>query len=130
MNRHARAFLALGALAAALAVALGAAASHGLRPHLAANDPAGWFATALEYHRWHALGLMVVGLAAARFPSRGFVAAGWLLVAGLLLFSGNLYLRSVFGVHAFHVVTPWGGMAFIAGWLCAAIGALFARTAP
>ena len=127
MNRHARAFLALGALAAALAVALGAAASHGLRAHLAANDPAGWFATALDYHRWHALGLMLVGLAAARFPSRGFVAAGWLLVAGLLLFSGNLYLRSVFGVHDFHVVTPWGGVAFIAGWLCATVGALVAR---
>lgn len=127
MNRHARAFLALGALAAALAVGLGAAASHGLRAHLAANDPAGWFATALDYHRWHALGLMLVGLAAARFPSRGFVAAGWLLVAGLLLFSGNLYLRSVFGVHDFHVVTPWGGVAFIAGWLCAAVGALVAR---
>lgn len=127
MNRHARVFLALGALAAALAVALGAAASHGLRAQLAANDPAGWFATALDYHRWNALGLMLVGLAAARFPSRGFVAAGWLLVAGLLLFSGNLYLRSVFGVHALHAVTPWGGAAFIAGWLCAAIGALRAR---
>ncbi len=129
MSRHARAFIALGALAAALAVALGAAASHGLRAHLAANDPAGWFATALDYHRWHALGLMLVGLAAARLDSRWFVAAGWLLVAGLLLFSGNLYLRSLFGVHTFHVVTPWGGGAFIAGWLCAAIGALRARAA-
>lgn len=127
MNRHARAFLALGALAAALAVALGAAASHGLRAHLAANDPAGWFATALDYHRWHALGLMLVGLAAARFASRWFVAAGWLLAAGLLLFSGNLYLRSLVGVHDLHAVTPWGGGAFIAGWICAAIGALAAR---
>jgi len=129
MSRNARAFLALGALAVALAVALGAAASHGLRAHLAANDPAGWFATALQYHQWQAFGLMLVGLAAARFPSRWFVAAGWLIVAGLLLFSGNLYLRSVFGVHAFHVVTPWGGAAFIAGWVCVAVGALRARAA-
>jgi uncharacterized membrane protein YgdD (TMEM256/DUF423 family) len=122
---HARWFLALGGIAAALAVALGAAATHGLRELLAANDPAGWFAIALEYHRWHALGLMLVGLAASLFPaSRGFAAAGWLLVAGLLLFSGNLYLRSLAGFHALHAVTPFGGGAFILGWLAFVVGAL------
>ena len=126
-ERQARLFLAFGALAAALAVALGAAASHGLRAHLAVHDPAGWFTAALQYHQWHALGLMAVGLAAARFSSRWFVAAGWLLVAGLLLFSGNLYLRSLAGIHELRALTPWGGGAFIAGWLCAALGALGVR---
>ena len=123
MNRQARLFLAVGALAAALAVALGAAASHALRERLAA-DAGGWFAIALQYHQLHALGLMIVGLAAARLPSRWFVAAGWLLIGGLLLFSGNLYLRSLLGIHELRALTPYGGVAFIGGWLCVALGAL------
>lgn len=126
-ERSGRVLIAAGALAAALAVALGAAASHGLRAHLAANDPAGWFATALAYQQWHALGLVVVGLAAMRMPSRWFVAAGWLMVAGLLLFCGSLYLRSLAGVHELRALTPWGGGAFIAGWLCVAVGAASGR---
>jgi uncharacterized membrane protein YgdD (TMEM256/DUF423 family) len=123
MNRQARLFLVIGALAMALAVALGAAASHALRERLAA-DAGGWFAIALQYHQLHALGLMIVGLAAARSPSRWFIAAGWLLIGGLLLFSGNLYLRSLLGIHELRALTPYGGMAFIGGWLCVVIGAL------
>ncbi|HEX8988994.1 MAG TPA: DUF423 domain-containing protein [Rhodocyclaceae bacterium] len=123
-SAHARWFLALGAIAASLAVALGAAASHALRDVLASGDPAGWFGVALEYHRWHALGLILVGLATVAYPaSRWFAAAGWLLVLGLLLFSGNLYLRSLAGIHAFHAATPFGGGAFIVAWLAFAIGA-------
>lgn len=122
-ERSGRVLIAAGALAAALAVALGAAASHGLRAHLAVNDPAGWFATALAYQQWHALALVVVGLAAVRMPSRWFVVAGWLMVAGLLLFCGSLFLRSLAGVHELRALTPWGGGAFIAGWLCVAVGA-------
>ena len=122
---HAKWFIAGGAINAALAIALGAAASHALRPHLAANDPAGWFATALQYHQFHALGLVVVGLAAAYAPSaRCFAWSGWLILAGIVLFCGNLYLRSIAGVHLFHAVTPFGGLAFIVAWLLFAIGAL------
>jgi uncharacterized membrane protein YgdD (TMEM256/DUF423 family) len=125
VSRHARWFMALGAIAAASAVALGAAAAHGLREALAANDPAGWFATALEYQRYHALGLVVVGLAAAVAPaSRWFAAAGGLLLIGLILFCGNLYLRSIAGIHTFHAVTPFGGGAFILAWLAFAVGAI------
>ncbi|MDD5248628.1 MAG: DUF423 domain-containing protein [Rhodocyclaceae bacterium] len=121
--------MALGAGNAALAIALGAAAMHGLRALLAANDPAGWFATALHYHQLHALGLILVGLAAARFPaSRGFAWSGWLLVAGIVLFCGNLYLRSLAGIHTFHAATPYGGGAFILAWLVFAGAALRLRT--
>jgi uncharacterized membrane protein YgdD (TMEM256/DUF423 family) len=116
-------FLALGALNMALNVGLGAAGMHGLKAHLATNDPGGWFQTALQYHQLHALGLMLIGLAVTRFPaSRWFAWSGILLLAGIVLFSGNLYLRSIAGIHAFHAVTPLGGGAFILGWLAFALG--------
>jgi uncharacterized membrane protein YgdD (TMEM256/DUF423 family) len=118
-------FLVLGALNMALTVGLGASGMHGLKTHLAANDPGGWFQTALHYHQLHALGLMVVGLAVTRIPaSRWFAWSGLLLLIGIVLFSGNLYLRSIVGIHVFHAVTPMGGGAFILGWLVFAIGVL------
>lgn len=121
----ARRLIFLGALNAALAVALGAAGAHALKAQLAANDGAGWFPLALQYHQMHALGLILAGLAAARFPRvRAFAWAGWLLLAGIVLFSGNLYLRSIAGIHGLHAATPLGGISFIAGWLTFAAGAL------
>ncbi len=121
MNKHARLFLALGALSAAVSVALGAAANHALAERLA--NTLAWFQTALHYQQFHALGLMLVGLVAAHFPtSRWVVAAGGLMVAGTLLFSGNLYLRSLAGFHDLHAVTPIGGGAFILAWLALALG--------
>jgi len=84
-----------------------------------------WFHTALQYHQFHALGLLIAGLIAARLPaSRWIIAPGTLMVLGTLLFSGNLYLRSLADFHALHVVTPFGGGAFILGWLALAIGVL------
>jgi uncharacterized membrane protein YgdD (TMEM256/DUF423 family) len=120
----ARWFLILGALNMALTVGLGAAGMHGLKGHLATNDPGGWFQTALQYHQLHALGLMVIGLATARILANRWLAlSGLLLLAGIVLFSGNLYLRSIAGIHTFHAVTPLGGGAFILGWLMFALGA-------
>jgi len=122
MTIHAKLFLVLGALSAALSVALGAAATHAL-----SGLPAGaqsWFQTALHYQQFHALGLMIVGLVAIRYSSAWLAAAGWLMVVGTLLFSGNLYLRSLADFHALHAVTPFGGGAFILAWLTLAIGVL------
>ena len=125
MNSHARWFLFLGGLNAAIAVALGAAGTHALKAQLALNDPAGWFAIALQYHQYHSLGLILIGLVVGRFPpSKWFTCAGWLMLLGLLLFSGNLYLRSLAGIHALHAVIPVGGAALIASWLLFAIGGL------
>lgn len=115
-------FLILGALSAAASVALGAAASHGTNQQLAASLPL--FQTALHYHQFHALGLMIAGLTAARFPSRWLTCSGWLMIGGTLLFSGNLYLRSLTGFNDFHAATPFGGGAFILAWLLMAVGVL------
>jgi uncharacterized membrane protein YgdD (TMEM256/DUF423 family) len=120
MNFNAKLFLVLGSLSAALSVALGAAGAHALAnlPELTQS----WFRTALQYQQFHALGLLAVGLLADRVDSRWINSAGWLMLAGTLLFSGNLYLRSLADFHALHAVTPFGGGAFILGWLALAVG--------
>src|SRR5262249_53161176 len=114
-----RVFLGLGAISAALAVAMGAFAAHGLRSRLAAEALA-TFETGARYHMYHALALLAVGWAAGRWPSAWVSAAGWLFVAGTVLFSGSLYLLAVTGVRALGAITPLGGLAFIAGWLALA----------
>jgi uncharacterized membrane protein YgdD (TMEM256/DUF423 family) len=125
MRFNAKLFLACGALSAALSVALGAAAAHTLSnlPELAQS----WFRTALHYQQFHALGLLVVGLLADRLASRWITAAGLLMIVGTLLFSGNLYLRSLADVHTLHAVTPFGGGAFILGWIALAVGVMRSR---
>ena len=125
MSSHAKWFLALGGLNAAIAVALGAAGTHAFKMQLAANDAAGWYTIALQYHQYHSLGLMVLGFAALRFPaSRWFAWAGWLMFSGILLFSGNLYLLSLAGIQLARAAIPFGGMAFIAAWLSFAVGGM------
>ncbi len=122
---HARIFLFLGAVSAAVSVALGAAGAHALASLTELSQS--WFRTALQYQQFHALGLIAVGLAARAIASAWIVAAGWLMVAGTLLFCGNLYLRSLADFHALHAVTPWGGGAFILGWLALAAGVIRGR---
>jgi uncharacterized membrane protein YgdD (TMEM256/DUF423 family) len=122
---HSRIFLVLGAVSAAISVALGAAGAHALANLPDLSEP--WFRTALQYHQFHALGLLAVGLVAARNNSIWVIVSGWLMMLGILLFSGNLYLRSLADFHALHAVTPFGGGAFILGWLALAAGVIRGR---
>lgn len=123
MNSCAKWFLVLGGINAAVAVALGAAGTHLLRGQLALNDPSGWFAVALQYHQYHALGLILVGLAVLRFPlSRWFASAGIFMLIGITLFCGSLYWLSLVGSTPLHAAIPFGGGAFIAAWLLFSIG--------
>jgi len=118
-----RQFAALGALSALLAVAAGAFGAHALRSLL---DPAllAAFETGARYQMYHALALLAVSRAVTRWPGGVTRAAGWLFVAGTLLFSGSLYAMALTGNRSLGAITPLGGVAFMAGWLCLAVAAL------
>jgi len=116
MPAPAREFLVLGAIAMFAAVALGAFGAHALKEQIAPDLLAVW-RTGVEYHCYHALGLLAVGLLALRLPeSKPLRAAGWLMAAGIVLFSGSLYALALTGVRALGAVTPFGGAAFLAAW--------------
>lgn len=112
----AKLFIALGALAALLAVLLGAFGAHALRARLGPDMLAIW-RTGVEYHFYHALGLLAVGLLAMHLPESSPLRwSGWLMFAGILVFSGSLYILALSGVRWWGAITPIGGTAFIAAW--------------
>jgi uncharacterized membrane protein YgdD (TMEM256/DUF423 family) len=117
-----RLFATLGALSAFLAVGAGAFGAHALRARLPA-DLLAVFETGARYQMYHALGLFAVAWAVTRWPGPWPVRAGWLFLAGTLLFSGSLYGLALSGVRWLGAVTPLGGLCFLAGWLCLALAA-------
>jgi uncharacterized membrane protein YgdD (TMEM256/DUF423 family) len=115
-----RVFFALGSLSGLVAVAAGAFGAHGLRSRLA-PDLLAVFETAARYQMYHALALLAVAWAAGRWPGALVTWAGWLFIAGTLLFSGSLYALALTGARWLGAVTPVGGICFLAGWLCLAL---------
>lgn len=112
----ARATLVVASIAMFLAVALGAFGAHALKARLSADMTAIW-QTAVQYHAWHALALFGVGLLMLHWPERADVGlASWLLLAGIVVFSGSLYALALTGVRGLGAVTPIGGVLFLAGW--------------
>ncbi|OGF18016.1 MAG: hypothetical protein A2W00_15165 [Candidatus Eisenbacteria bacterium RBG_16_71_46] len=110
-----------GAISAGLAVAAGAFAAHALRARL----PGGMlevFETGARYQLAHALAILLADAAAERRPRPALRAAGWLFVAGSVLFSGSLYALALTGVRALGAITPLGGVCFLAGWIAFAWG--------
>ena len=118
-----RLFLALGALSALMAVAAGAFGAHALRDRLS-PDLLNVFETAARYQMYHALGLVAAAWAVSRWPGGSAVAAGWLFVAGTLVFCGSLYLLTLTGQRWLGAITPLGGLAFMLGWAALAWAAL------
>ena len=100
-------------------MALGAFAAHALKRNLDAELLA-VFETGVRYQMYHAFALLAVGWAHTRWPGRALTASGWLFVAGTVVFSGSLYALSLSGLRWFGAVTPVGGLALLAGWLCLA----------
>jgi uncharacterized membrane protein YgdD (TMEM256/DUF423 family) len=119
-----RLFFLLGAASAFVGVAAGAFGAHGLKERLS-PDTLAIFEVGVRYQMYHAFALVAVAWALARWPAAPsiFTAGGWLFVAGTLLFSGSLYALSLTGVRWLGAITPLGGLAFLAGWLCLAWGA-------
>jgi len=118
-----RLFFLMGSLSAGLAVALGAFGAHGLRSRLGA-DLLATFETGVRYQMYHALALLAVAWAVTHWTRSVFPAyAGWLFVAGTLLFSFSLYLLALTGMRWLGAITPLGGVAFVAGWVCLVIAA-------
>ncbi len=115
-------FFAVGALMLALAVGAGAFGAHGLKAILSPEMLVIW-ETAARYHAFHGLGLLAVGYAADRGLGRSARIAGTLLVVGIALFSGSLYAYALTGTRVLAMITPLGGVCFIAGWLALAAGA-------
>ena len=116
MNSTAKLFLVFGAATAMLAVILGAFGAHALRAKVPA-DLLAVYNTGVQYHFWHALGLLAIGLVALHLRDSALLAwAGWLMLAGIVLFSGSLYVLAVTGVRWLGAVTPFGGTEFFAAW--------------
>jgi uncharacterized membrane protein YgdD (TMEM256/DUF423 family) len=112
-----RLFFSLGAGSALLAVAAGAFGAHGLRSRLSPESLA-IFETAARYQMYHALGLLAVAWAVSQWGGALPTWAGWLFVTGTVLFSGSLYTLALSGIGWLGAITPLGGLALIAGWLC------------
>jgi uncharacterized membrane protein YgdD (TMEM256/DUF423 family) len=117
-----RLFFTIGALSAFLAVAAGAFGAHALKARLSA-DLLNTFEVGVRYHFYHALALFAVAWACTRWPGPWTTAAGWLFVIGTIIFSGSLYALALSGIRWLGAITPFGGLAFLAGWLCLAWGA-------
>lgn len=114
-------FLTLGSIAMAFAVSLGAFGAHGLKSRLS-KEMISIFETGVEYHFYHALGLLLIGIAAHFLPETGWLRwAGWLMITGILIFSGSLYVLSISGVRWLGAITPIGGICFIAAWILFAV---------
>lgn len=111
-----------GCILALLAVAAGAFGAHALRNAVPADLLPVW-ETGARYHMYHALAILAVALAAGPAPARAWAWAGWLFAAGIVVFSGSLYLMTVTGMRWLGAITPIGGAAFLAGWVAAALGA-------
>jgi uncharacterized membrane protein YgdD (TMEM256/DUF423 family) len=123
MNRN---ILLAGAVFMALGVLFGGFGAHALKKILS-PDMLVVYNTGVEYQFYHALGLLLVGLIGFRIESKWLNWSGILMIFGIIIFSGSLYALSISGLKILGAITPIGGLAFVAGWICLAI-AVWKRT--
>ncbi|HID38819.1 MAG TPA: DUF423 domain-containing protein [Calditrichaeota bacterium] len=123
-----RIFFALGALFGAIGVSLGAYGAHGGARLIELHQAVITYGKASRYNMYHAFALLAVAWALDRWPEqkKWLTPAGWLQVAGIVMFSGSLYAQSLTGIH-FGYITPAGGISFVAGWLLMAWAAWNSR---
>ena len=109
-------FLILGIINGFLAVALGAFGAHGLEGKVS-DHMLGIWEKAVNYQMFHTMALLVVGILLMKIQSGSIHWAGWLFAIGIVLFSGSLYLYSTTGIKSLAMITPFGGLLFLAGWV-------------
>ncbi len=116
-------FILIGSINALIGVALGAFGAHGLKTKVAPEMLTVWN-TAVQYHLIHALGLLLIGILCQLMPGAPLIkTGGWAILLGILLFSGSLYALVLTGTKSLGIITPFGGVAFLVGWLLIAIAA-------
>ncbi|MFE4045671.1 MULTISPECIES: DUF423 domain-containing protein [Priestia] len=117
-------FLIIGAINAMLAVALGAFGAHGLEGKISEKYLEVW-KTGVQYQMFHAMGLFVIAFLLSKFPQSSLLtASGWIMFAGIVLFSGSLYILSTSGIKVLGAITPLGGVAFIVAWILIVVAAV------
>jgi uncharacterized membrane protein YgdD (TMEM256/DUF423 family) len=117
-------FIILGAIHAALSVALGAFGAHILEGKLEPKYLDIW-GKGVTYQMLHAVGLLIVGVLLGRLPANSLLSwSGWLMFTGIILFSGSLYVLSITKISMLGAITPLGGVAFIAAWILIVIAAI------
>jgi len=110
-------FIMLGAINMALGVILGAFGAHGLK-RLISPEMVVVFQTGVQYQIYHALGLLMIALLLIPYPqAKGLRTGGWIMLAGIILFSGSLYLLALTGMRFWGPITPVGGACFIIAWI-------------
>ena len=124
-----RLFVILGAVFGLLGVALGAFGAHGLKAALERTGLEKPFDTGVRYHMYHALATLAAALIASRWPGGAAHSAGFLFAAGIVLFSGSLYVYALGGPKWLVHVTPVGGLALMAGWVALLLAVLRQRPA-
>lgn len=117
-------FLILSSISGILAVSLGAFGAHALKDKLESNGYLDTYQTAVSYQFYHTLALLGIAILASRIESSWLNYAGYSMAIGILIFSGSLYVLSFTGIRWLGAITPLGGLAFIAGWLCLLITAI------
>ena len=116
----AKTFLMIAAISGLLAVAIGAFGAHGLKGKLT-EDLMAVYQTGVQYHFYHTLALLLVGILALHAPQLSLNWSGYLFAVGILIFSGSLYVLALTGIKWLGAITPLGGLALMAGWATLAL---------
>lgn len=109
-------FIQFSAFSGILAVGFGAFGAHALKEKLTSSGYMATYETAVSYQFYHTLTLLVIGILSLKYPSSHATYAGYSMIAGIMVFSGSLYLLCFTGIKWLGAITPIGGLAFIAGW--------------
>ncbi len=118
----AKLILLFASISGAIAVGLGAFGAHALKPRLEKLGNLETFNTAVQYHFYHTLALLFIGFMMTRYPNQWLTVSAYSTMAGIIVFSGSLYVLAIGNIKWLGAITPIGGLGFIIGWVSLAVG--------